>query len=333
MPKVSVIIPVYNAEKYLNKCLESLINQTLSDIEIICINDGSTDNSLKILQEYAQKDSRIRIIDKKNEGQGKARNLGIELANGEYLAFVDSDDWCELNMYEELYITAKNNDADLVECSFKIYNDSLNAIYNGIGLDGAKFDKSFHWTELKDKTLLFENIPAPWNKLCRTKIVKSENIRFGTTQFAEDVFFSLRIRILASKTVFINKELYVYRRTSDSIMSNLSKCKFENQINLLKDIKDFLIKQSCYESFEKGYINHAVGVLYTIYRNVSSEQRLALKAEVKDLGDEKLYKKFNKKIKKKFLKNLLTIGNKNINSSRYKVLTIFGFDIPMKKIF
>ena len=104
MPKISVIIPVYNVEKYLPKCLDSLINQTLSDIEIICINDCSTDNSLEILEEYASKDERIKIIDlKENQGAAAARNKGLEIAKGEYLGFVDPDDYVDLNFYEELY--------------------------------------------------------------------------------------------------------------------------------------------------------------------------------------------------------------------------------------
>ena len=104
--KVSVIVPVYNCEKYLKKCLDSLVNQTLKDIEIICVNDGSTDNSGRILEEYT--DSRIKIITKENGGLSSARNAGIAVAKGEYLGFVDSDDWVDLDFYEKLYNTAKN---------------------------------------------------------------------------------------------------------------------------------------------------------------------------------------------------------------------------------
>ncbi len=108
MTKVSIIVPVYNTEKYLRKCLISLVNQTLHDIEIICVNDGSTDNSLAVLNEFAKKDARIKVIDKENEGQSAARNLAIQQAQGEFLGFVDSDDWVDLKYFEELYNTAKN---------------------------------------------------------------------------------------------------------------------------------------------------------------------------------------------------------------------------------
>ena len=115
MNKVSIIVPVYNIEKYLAKCLDSLINQTLEDIEIICVNDGSTDNSAEILNEYAQKDCRIKIINQDNAGLSAARNTGINAANGEYIGYVDSDDWIDLNFYEKLYNAAKDTDADIVK--------------------------------------------------------------------------------------------------------------------------------------------------------------------------------------------------------------------------
>ena len=105
--KVSIIVPVYNVEKYLKRCLDSITNQTLKELEIICINDGSTDNSLKILKQYAHKDKRISIINKQNEGLSVARNTGMEAASGEYIGFVDSDDWIDLDFYKKLYTTAK----------------------------------------------------------------------------------------------------------------------------------------------------------------------------------------------------------------------------------
>ena len=115
MPKISIIIPVYNVENYLSECLDSIISQTLKDIEIICINDGSTDNSLKILQEYKTKDNRITIIDKKNEGSGIARNLGMAGAKGEYIYFADSDDWlADCSVLEKIYNAAEKNCLDIL---------------------------------------------------------------------------------------------------------------------------------------------------------------------------------------------------------------------------
>lgn len=128
-PKVSVIVPVYNVEKYLEKCLETLISQTLKDIEIICINDGSKDSSLNILKKYALNDERIKIIDKHNEGLSAARNDGLNAATGEYIGYVDSDDWVDLNFYEKLYNAAKKYNAEaacanIIRCGNKVKNIS-----------------------------------------------------------------------------------------------------------------------------------------------------------------------------------------------------------------
>ena len=113
MAKISVVVPVYNVEAYLERCLDSLINQTLSDIEIICVNDGSTDSSPEKLEEFAKKDSRIKIINQENGGLSAARNTGIEAATGEYIGFVDSDDYVDLDFYEKLYNAATSHNADI----------------------------------------------------------------------------------------------------------------------------------------------------------------------------------------------------------------------------
>ena len=122
-PQISVIVPIYNVEKYLAKCIDSIINQTLTNIEIILVNDGSTDNSRKIIDKYDKKDSRIKVIHKKNGGQGSARNAGLDIAKGEYIGFVDSDDWIDSNMYENLYNAAISNNADIVVCNRKVFDE------------------------------------------------------------------------------------------------------------------------------------------------------------------------------------------------------------------
>ena len=122
--KVSVIIPVYNASKYLRQCLDSIISQTLQEIEIICVDDGSTDNSLEILNEYQKLDNRIKVLTQKHKRQGVARNYGMSIAAGEYIGFVDSDDWCEPDMYEKLYQRAKETDSDITMCAVTTYNDN-----------------------------------------------------------------------------------------------------------------------------------------------------------------------------------------------------------------
>ena len=123
MVKVSVIVPVYNVDKYLEECLDSIVNQTLNDIEIICVNDGSTDGSLKILEDYASKDDRIKIITQENGGLSVARNTGIDVAKGEYLSFVDSDDFIGLEMFDKMYDQAHSQDLDILFCKTYLYDD------------------------------------------------------------------------------------------------------------------------------------------------------------------------------------------------------------------
>ena len=125
-PKVSVIIPVYNVEEYLRECLDSVVNQTLKEIEIICVDDGSTDSSLEILKEYAQKDNRITVIGTLNKNAGHARNIGISIARGKYLGFIDSDDYIEPTMYEELYAKSKKDDLSLVCCQYTVFDHKRN---------------------------------------------------------------------------------------------------------------------------------------------------------------------------------------------------------------
>ena len=123
--KVSVIIPVYNVEQYLNQCLDSVINQTLKDIEIICVDDGSTDNSFKMLEEYAQKDNRIKVIHQKNKGAAAARNEGLYIAQGKYLSFLDSDDFFEIDMLEQMYNCAEKYNTDIVVCKSKVISNGI----------------------------------------------------------------------------------------------------------------------------------------------------------------------------------------------------------------
>src|SRR5574344_2160891 len=132
MPKVSVIIPIYNVEKYLRQCLDSVVNQTLKDIEIICINDGSTDSTLSIIKEYATNDNRIKIIDKKNSGYGDSMNQGLDMATGDYIGIVESDDFAELNMFDKLYNKAIENNLDLVRCQYFHYKtkENINELFD-----------------------------------------------------------------------------------------------------------------------------------------------------------------------------------------------------------
>ncbi|MDR3257037.1 MAG: glycosyltransferase, partial [Endomicrobium sp.] len=165
--KVSVIIPVYNVEPYVKDCLDSVVNQTLKDIEIVCVNDGSTDNSWRVLEEYAARDSRIKIITQANQGLACARNNGIKVAKGEYIGFVDSDDWISLDFYEKLYDNAKIENADVCVGNVKSYINGNTQPYFNIEHFGIANDKD-------KKRIISTNIC--WNKIYRRSMIEEHQL-------------------------------------------------------------------------------------------------------------------------------------------------------------
>lgn len=209
MHKVSVVIPIYNIEKYLRQCLDSVVNQTLKDIEIICINDGSTDNSLDILEEYQKNDDRIKIVNlKENMGVSNARNKGIELASGEYIGFVDPDDYIDLDFYEKLYKKAFQTNADIVK------GNDLNVLYP----DGTK--------EIRPQNESIEINKLNFWVQFTTAIFKREFLLKNEIDFpcslnvCEDIAFVTKAAILANSIVIEPSANYYYIRRNDSLDSN-----------------------------------------------------------------------------------------------------------------
>lgn len=214
MAKVSVIVPVYNVEKYLKRCLDSLINQTLSDIDIICINDGSKDSSLQILEQYAQKDSRIVIYNQENSGLSVARNTGLEHASGEYIGFVDSDDWVDLDFYEKLYNSAKNNNADIAVADF--IREHPNKKPKRLKLKEEKI-----YTTPEDKFMICKvhREGCVWNKIYRTEFIHSINLKFVSKMYYEDRDFTIRSLYFSKKLVTTPNTYYRYFVNPKSIVN------------------------------------------------------------------------------------------------------------------
>lgn len=211
---VSIIVPVYNVEKFLDRCLESLINQTLKNIEIICINDGSTDNSSKILNNYTLKDSRIVIINQENQGQSIARNKGMEIANGEYIGFVDSDDWVDLDFFEKLYNAAKDNDCDIAASGI-IRLHKLNKKFH------LKFENQSITSEVNKK---FELCDVPemsyiWNKIYKLEKIRKFNLKFKEKMYFEDVIFTPQVLFYSDKLITVPGTFYYYWRNSNSTVA------------------------------------------------------------------------------------------------------------------
>lgn len=240
MKKVSVIIPVYNVENYLRKCLDSLVNQTLKDLEIIVVNDGTTDNSQEIIDEYVKKyPKKVVSIIQENGGQGTARNTGLLHAKGEYIGYVDSDDYVEENMYEELYKKAKEEDSDIVIC----------------GNNVVKENYDFLSKEEVDKEFLLGKM-AVWNKIYKKNIIVDNKIQFRSKVWYEDLDFTMKVYFSSKKISYVDKPLYNYLLREGSTMNNnnikrnleliqafdslIDYCKDKKIYNKVKDEIEFL---------------------------------------------------------------------------------------------
>lgn len=214
--KVSIIVPVCNVEEFLPECLNSCINQTLSEIEIICVNDGSSDNSLEILKEYASKDKRVKIIDKDNAGYGHTMNIGIDMASGEYIGFVESDDFIKLDMYEKLYDIAIKMDLDLIKSDFYRFSlDENGHIKKRLDKVAARAPDLYNKVvDPKKDTRVFKLIMQTWCGIYNKKFLISNNIRHNETPGAsyQDNGFWFQSFMYADKVYFYNKAFYMNRR-------------------------------------------------------------------------------------------------------------------------
>lgn len=244
MPKVSVIIPVYNAKDYLKRCLDSVCNQTLSDIEIICIDDCSIDNSLEILNEYAKKYSNMKVITSdKNGGESVARNIGLANATGEYIAFVDNDDEVDLNFYEKLYNKAKETDADIVKGEVKEY-----------GYDGKLVNEAIYKANYFQKSKL-HFIMCWWTAIYKRSFITENNISFVSDLcLGGDLVFQNKCAICANKIVHVCGVFYsYYRRENSNLAKSLSVDKMKSMLMAINIIFDNLNEANLDSKDPDGY--------------------------------------------------------------------------------
>ncbi|MBR6099173.1 glycosyltransferase family 2 protein [bacterium] len=260
MIKISIIIPVYNVEKYLRQCLESVINQTYTNIEIICINDCSTDSSLEILNEYAQKDNRIKIINNEtNLTVGPSRNLGVEQATGEYIHYLDADDWMDTDCIEKLAdIISKNPDTDMILHTYcEVANDS-----NEVTLKIFKNPDLNNTIKTPDDLELFINDwdGHIWNKLYSTDFLRRNNIKFNIDPCYQDKSYSIAVLVAAGKIYFYDDILLSYRTNrQESLVGNYYKytdfvCQeYDEIVELTKNLDDKLKSLICYKELNDIY--------------------------------------------------------------------------------
>lgn len=287
--KVSVIVPVYNTEKYLEECLDSIVNQTLEDIEIICINDGSTDDSINILENYAKKDNRIKIFSQQNSGLSVSRNNGLELANGKYVYFIDSDDYIELTALEELYSIAEEKDLDMIIFKLINFNDGSDEKFTTedyemrplCHLDG----KVFNYKDIGDGALIFM-VSAP-GKFFKRSLIK--NIRFPEDLIFEDNLFFAEAMLEAERVSFLDKHLY-NRRIRESSITTTNTIKFADSITMVNLVIDLAKKYNVYEEFRYGLAIKKINMENFRYSLVGDEYKeeffSRLKSDFKDYEEE-----------------------------------------------
>ena len=296
-PKISIVVPVYNVEKYIRECLDSLVNQTLEDIEIICVNDGSRDSSPQILEEYASKDSRIRVFHQENQGVSAARNFGIKNVTGEYLTFVDSDDWIELNALEILYKTVKERKSDIL--LFSHYNFINNVIYKDLRLDNIAqiaMDKNIKFDEYYQE---FFKLPlGVCGRLYSTNLIKNNNILFPlNVQCSEDWLFAIEAFINAKAIGILNTGLCYYRKNSEQSLSKNSTNGITHTYKMSKIYKDILYSSDNLENKDDIYhtsLNSIIKLILWHFNNIHGMN--AKKKNIKYIKKiKKEYKPYSKK--------------------------------------
>lgn len=278
---ISIIVPVYNVENYIEQCLDSLINQTYKNLEIVIVNDGSTDSSGEFCEQYAEADKRIKYHYQKNNGVALARNVGLDIADGEYVCFVDPDDYCEFGMLEKLYELIVKYDADVACCRWKKIKKE---IFSGVG--GYEFAKKENvLTNLEMVEMYTKSMDWPvWNKLYKKELIKS--IKFPEIRYGEDFFTVFRWLYNASKIVYIQDSLYNYRimrKGSNTSNRNNILLKISCDLNQLQQFKKMLFEindSKLIENFNVRYLRSLYDLRCDIENTEESEEKRSLLSKI-----------------------------------------------------
>lgn len=258
MAEVSIIVPVYNVEKYLSFCLDSLVNQTFKDIEIICVNDGSTDNSAEVLEHYACFDKRIKIINKENGGLSSARNAGLDAASGKYIAFVDSDDFVSHFLVERAYNFVQKKNADFAAFGFDyVVGNSLKLYESGFSFPKSLVGKCVYETDLNEN--FYTKIhPTAWCKFYSAKLIQNNNLRFCEDIIFEDLPFAAEVYLSANRMVYTNLPLYYYRaERQGSILSRRDE-KTVDFMTAIERVDDVFHKYGRFEKYKNALMQYNI---------------------------------------------------------------------------
>lgn len=336
MSKVSIIIPVYNAEKFLPKCLDSIIRQTYQDIEIICVNDGSKDNSLKVLQEYKARDSRIVIIDKINAGVSEARNDGIKKSTGEYIMFVDSDDWLELDAVESVYTVIREKNVDMVGFNYYIdesYEKDATSKGNLFGLDGKIFSTSqSDFSQQIGVNLLLGNLAcAIWSIIIKRDILLKTSLFVSGIHYAEDCILYNELLAKIDTIYFYDKPLYHYYQNLSSCTKS-SKFYLQNIYSSAKAYEKLLaiIEKDRFEKEERkdavilrfGNIITNFIFLMSFDKEISIKEFILLIQEIMEVETIRI---IIEKVKIDDMPKHIALPFKLLRKRKYKMLGVFYF--------
>lgn len=274
MPQISVVVPVYNVEKYLRECLDSLANQTFEDFEVICVNDGSDDSSPDILEEYASEDERFKIVSQENKGLSGARNTGMNYIKGRYLLFLDSDDWLELNALELLYNHANALNSEMVIFPYRYFNQETKQYeendFTKLNMfDSSVDNKNFNYKNIPETVF---RIPHESIKLYDVKTLKKLAVKFPEGLNYEDAYFFYKIFFKLNKVSIIRTPIYNYRIRNDSICTTGTEKSFDI-FKILTSIENFLKEDEIYESFKDEFILFTVINLKFVYLRLDERFR------------------------------------------------------------
>ena len=274
---ISIIIPVYNVENYLNDCINSVLNQSYQNFEIICIDDASTDSSSEILEYFVQKDSRIKLLkNETNRGLGPSRNIGLDVAKGKYILFLDSDDWYSPDTLETLYIEAEKNNLDVLLFKSTVYYDDSQTLKVESYYDMSfmnKFDhKVFNHWEL-DKTKLFFIPIAVWNKFYLKSFLDENNIRFPNKDYLhEDNPFSCKVMIRAKRISMLTDYFYNHRKRDGSLTTLRDRRLFDNIEIVYLILEVFLENKEIYEYYKKEVLTYIFKLVLKVKYNQIENQ-------------------------------------------------------------
>ncbi len=280
MARVSVIVPVYNVENYLRECMDSIINQTFSDIEIICVNDGSTDSSLEILNKYMKQDNRIKIISKKNDGLGQARNTGLEYVTTNLVCFIDSDDYFKNDAIEKLYDAYERTRAEIVVAKVQLFKDITNEKIDirGWNKNYKPLKCIFNRNDCCDS--LYQLISQMTHaKLFSVNLIKKYNLKFHKCRMHEDLTFVYTACALANSIFLLDEVVYMYRafRVGSLVSINRGNSDSWKEFNLAFNLLENNLKNNdIYKIIKKTYINSLIFIILGHLKNVNWVNKLQL---------------------------------------------------------